>query len=519
MAESIPVADALMKYGRALDALEQRIQQSSPSPTKSSADSTSQSTTPSSNQHQRAIAPPPPPPYSLSPDVLSLDALPPDALSPDALSSNAKIVLEALAIRDTLSKSLTEAKTISATDWINIESLDKRLKKHDHFIAQSIDLEEWRSLTHPSEFQWWWYFEPPSRLPWLEEHCKWLHKLDALWSFLTLLLLTMSVTLFLNTLSRFAEGGLDSLGTWTIVVQALLTLAGGTAALTKQGRQWVESWLLRWRIPKAFWQEFSLLVSVVVVFLVFCIYQFGLPRVAKILHQEGHRSHYQQDHFDSALQYYQKAIALQPDFAQAHYNLGNLYEELQQPDNAAKEYQIVIQSNLNDLELLTKLRAHNNLGRLYIIEGKHREAWTPLERGLSFTTEDDQDDPAIALETYNLIKNLGWLRLEQTHLLAADERLREAIGKGKAFWQMIKDDADLQDRLNHKTEPAAAYCLEAQVLEGLTQLQGLNQYDAEILEFWGKCSDNGRLLNTDEAKWVAVARERLSGFGPKEEEE
>lgn len=446
----------------------------------------------------------------------ALDAL--DKLS-HLSASDADAILSVLAARDTLHKSLTDAKKVDANDWMTVNTLDESLKQCGHSIAQAIKLKEWRSLTNSPESHWWWYFEPPSCMPWLEKYFKWLHKFDALWSFLTLLLLTISVTLFLNTLSRFAEGGLDSLGTWTIVVQALLTLAGGTAALTKQGRKWVENGLLKWRIPKSFWQEFSLLVSVVVTLLVFGIYQWGLPWVAGLLHEEGQRSHYQEDHFDSALQYYQKAIALQPDFAKAHYNLGNLYEDLQQSDKAIEQYQIVIQSNLDDLDVLTKLRAHNNLGRLHIVAGNNREAWSPLEKGLSLAREKDQDNPAIVLETYNLMKNLGWLRLEQKRLLAADERLREAIGKGKAFWQMIQADAELKERLNYKTEPAAAYCLEAQVLEGLNQLEGFTQNEAEILEFWGKCAAYGRLFNTDEAKWTAIARERLSGLGPKEETE
>ena len=113
------------------------------------------------------------------------------------------------------------------------------------------------------------------------------------------------------------------------------------------------------------------------------------PRVAQELHRQGLETHYEQNHADSALQYYEKAIALQPDFAEAHYNLGVLREELQQLDQAAAEYQIVVQSDFNDLKLLTKLRAHNNLGQLYILQKQYRAAWTPLEQALSFVSTTD----------------------------------------------------------------------------------------------------------------------------------
>jgi tetratricopeptide (TPR) repeat protein len=43
---------------------------------------------------------------------------------------------------------------------------------------------------------------------------------------------------------------------------------------------------------------------------------------------------------EQALANYQKAIALNQSYAQAHYNLGLLYEDLQQFDKANAEYQL-----------------------------------------------------------------------------------------------------------------------------------------------------------------------------------
>ncbi|MGB3616170.1 MAG: tetratricopeptide repeat protein [Elainellaceae cyanobacterium] len=419
-----------------------------------------------------------------------------------------EIFLAVLTARDAVQRSLEDAKVLPAAALMTLHRCDQALKAHQQTIASAQNIGEWRSLTDPPQTSWWWHVEPPSRLPWLEKHLTWLHRFDALWTFLTLCFLTIAVTLFLNTLSRFADGGLDTFGTVVVVAQAILTIAGGTTALTKQGRYWIEDWLSKLRIPKSFWQEFSVVVALLVMLLVFFTYHVGLPKTAQILHQRGKDTHYESEHLDSALQYYQKAIALDPDFAEAHYNLGVLYESLQQLDNAAAEYQLVIQSNFNDLSPLTKLRAHNNLGRLYIIKGQLREAWVPLDRGLSFvrpqSPEDIQADvrwEQVLLEKHNLLKNLGWLRVEQDHFFNADERLREAIGIAEELGTRIEADPSLKDLLGVNTQPAAAYCLEAQALEGLNR-------NEEALAFWRSCSRYGTIVDPDEAKWLAVARER-----------
>ena len=431
-----------------------------------------------------------------------------------------KAVLAVLTARDEVQTTLDDARSMSAEDVMALRQWDQKLREYSPTIATVPALDEWRSLLNPPESAWWWHFEPPSSMPWLEQKFKWLNRFDALWTFLTLFFLTISVTLLLNTLTRFVEGGLDSFGTLAVVMQALLTVVGGAAALTEQGRKWVESWLLRLRIPKSFWQECSTLVSLVVLILVFGIYQFGLPKVAQMLHEQGRITHYQRNHFDSAQQFYRKAIALHPDFARAHYDLGILSEDLQQLETATEQYQIVVQSNLDELDLLTKLRAHNNLGRIYIIKERYREAWPPLEFALTFVEEKDQTDlknpnvvwEQIELEHYNILSNLGRLRIGQEHFLEANDYLLEAIDIGKGLGEKLKIYPKLREKLERNGEPGAAYCLEAQALEGLGR-------DAEALDFWTNCLRYGVLNDPDEAKWLAVAQERWSGIVPTEEAE
>jgi tetratricopeptide (TPR) repeat protein len=180
---------------------------------------------------------------------------------------------------------------------------------------------------------------------------------------------------------------------------------------------------------------------------------------------------------------YQQAISLRPDYTEAHYALGLLYERLQQADKAIKEYQQVIQSDFKTLNLLTQLKTRNNLGRLYILNKKYSDAWIALEEGLSLIKELTPIDQDILYEKYNLLKNLGWLRLQEKHYIDADAFLQQAI------------------ELN--SERASGYCLQAQVLEGTRR-------EKEAVSFWENCIRYTVSSNPDDAMRAATAREKLA---------
>lgn len=42
--------------------------------------------------------------------------------------------------------------------------------------------------------------------------------------------------------------------------------------------------------------------------------------------------------FDQALAVFQQVVAINPDFAVAHYNIGNVYSDLGKPDEAIASY-------------------------------------------------------------------------------------------------------------------------------------------------------------------------------------
>jgi tetratricopeptide (TPR) repeat protein len=397
-------------------------------------------------------------------------------------TSVAERVLEVLLARHSVQAALEDSKSVLTSTILRLDEQDSRLKACKGKIHRISQLSSWRSLINPPQEAWYWYLEPPALFTWLEKSHPLLDRFDWLWKFLTLVALAISITFILNTLQRVLAGGLDATGIFAVMAQTILVLAGGST-LTQQGREALESVLALVRIPKYYWQELSTGLSILFLGIVICIHSFYLPQLATNFYQNGIKQ-YASGQIGSAMSAYQQAIALRPDYTEAHYALGLLYERLQQADKAIKEYQQVIQSDSETLNLLTQLKTRNSLGRLYILNKKYSDAWIALEEGLSLIKELTQSDQDILYEKYNLLKNLGWLRLQEKHYIDADAFLQQAI------------------ELN--SERASAYCLQAQVLEGTNR-------EKEAVSFWENCIRYTVSSNPDDAMRAATAREKLAG--------
>ena len=109
----------------------------------------------------------------------------------------------------------------------------------------------------------------------------------------------------------------------------------------------------------------------------------------------------------------ERAIGLNPDNAEAHYNLGRLCEDLQDLDKAKQQYRLALRGNLDV--------AYNALGRLLIQDKKYSQAVSMFLQGLDVAPTTDSQTRAA------LFKNLGWARLGQKLYSEAEGDLREAI--------------------------------------------------------------------------------------------
>jgi predicted O-linked N-acetylglucosamine transferase (SPINDLY family) len=136
----------------------------------------------------------------------------------------------------------------------------------------------------------------------------------------------------------------------------------------------------------------------------------------------------EQRRFAEAMSAYQKAVAIRPDFVEAHCNLGNALLELRQLDAAIATYQVAIRLNPN------LPQAHFNLGKALYDQGKLDEAMEANRRAIAL-------GPDYSAARCNLASNLF-----------EAGRLDESIA---AYQQAIGDDV----ALNAKSESNLIYVL------------------------------------------------------------
>lgn len=120
-----------------------------------------------------------------------------------------------------------------------------------------------------------------------------------------------------------------------------------------------------------------------------------LKEEAKQLYQQGMHE-YMQGNFAIAERYFLAAIALKDNYCNAHYNLGIVYERLQQQDKARQHYQ-----RAKNLEGSGRIAAICSLGRLEILSGRPQESIAPLQTCLQETVDN-------VLTLVSIYKNLGW---------------------------------------------------------------------------------------------------------------
>ena len=380
---------------------------------------------------------------------------------------SAEQIIDTFVARDAVQAHLGESER-SAAELIELERLDDGLKRRmqelgcrlptKHRVALTSQLEAVRETVHPGEADWWWSLRLPVR---------WWDRLDLFWDTLALIWLAITFSLLTDITSRFLGGNPGTFGAFAIIVQAILALAGG-GALTRTGQTFVNNTLRRWKVPRRNWQAVKFLGATLLL-LLFIGFRLSLPWIAVQYNNAG-VNRFIAGEFDEAESNLQRSLALDPNYASANYNLGVLYEQLGKTEDAQVQYRYAVAAGID--------AAYSNLGRLYIQAGKNSEAATLLLEGLA-KSQDNQ-------VRYSLLRNLGWVRLNQKRFQQARERLEEAIA--------IRE---------FSSEPKV-HCLMAQTLDGLGDR-------VKALSEWQQCSSlppQGQ--KTPELDtWLGMAEERL----------
>jgi tetratricopeptide (TPR) repeat protein len=294
---------------------------------------------------------------------------------------------------------------------------------------------------------------------------------------LTAFMVVTAINLLADIVQRFLSGGSD----WVSIVRnfikvplyvvqtALLLLASGT--LVEPSQRWVAKLLTHIGLYKKYEDRKRLLISAVALALVLAA-RLSLPFVAGYYNERGARAVSQGD-MSSAAYYYQRAISLNPDYAQAHYGLANVYEDLQKYNDAITEYSQAIRLDSRFGH------ARNNLARLYLRRGQDKD----YEDALQMINEELSRSPTDVGLQYSLYKNRGWANYELKNYQQAENDLRRAI--------MLREDG------------AAAHCLLGYVLEA--------QKKPDADDEWFDCVRYEPEEKDVEAKWLGDAREKIIG--------
>jgi len=179
----------------------------------------------------------------------------------------------------------------------------------------------------------------------------------------------------------------------------------------------------------------------------------SLPSIARSYNNRGVELQ-QRGKIKAAIEDYQRAIRLNPGYAEAHYNLADAYEEIPDYDKAQEEYQRAINADLMFYQ------TYNNLSRLYILRRRdYGAALRLLDRAMNLKPPE----PSVR---YSLHKNYGWADLELRNYLTAEQHLRLSI----------------------ELEPdrGAARCLLAKVLEAEGRIADANSEWESCLSYSGQ---------------------------------
>ncbi len=384
---------------------------------------------------------------------------------------NVEQIVAVLTSRDAVEAALSDKSQDSTKYLISINELDKKLKEYLNLISKFNELADFRSLLNPSVEAGWWAIETPAKNLW--------DRFDWLWGALTIPWLGVNLALIADISSRFLTGSPDSISTFAIVFQSILAALATGGALTKTGQELIDGIFSSFKIPKHSWHEVKLF-SAIILSLALITFRTSLPSVAIFYNKRGFES-FSNGRLDEAKQDFIQAIRLNPNYMEANYNLGQIYERLQDSDNALIKYK-------NAAEL-GSARAYSVIGRIYNQKKDYSLAVYFLLRGKNLlegsprgsTIDKDVDT------RYAILRNLGWARLEQGRYLEAQVYLKDSI-------QLLP-------------ERVSAHCLMAQVLEKQKQKEKAKSFWKDCLKYSSEINIDVYSIELD--SWIGLAKQAL----------
>jgi tetratricopeptide (TPR) repeat protein len=372
----------------------------------------------------------------------------------------------ALRTRDAIKARLDNEFSEGAGDILELSILDKKLKGLAPAIERHIGVRGIRSLQSvgtETESRWWWKLD--------EE----LNQTQIVWTTVTAVAFTGAVSLVTEIARRFFADGPDFAGVFYTLIQASLALLAGST-LISLGSSPVERFLDSKGVRRGRHPMIKAGLACLALAIVFAGLR-ALPSVASWYNDRGAAA-FADGQISGAIQRFKTALSLNPDFAQAHYNLGRAYESVLSHDSALSEYQKAVQAQP------AFYVAYNSLARLYILDKQDpANALDRIDRGLALIAASDAKTPADQIQQVRLAlyKNRGWANLQLGNYAQAR--------------------ADLQEALAIEEERASVHCLLAQINEKVG-IKGLAE--------WSLCIGYSHDAIDVEPAWLATAQDRLA---------
>jgi len=405
-------------------------------------------------------------------------------------------VLEILLTRDAIDKALKNQRKLSTHAILKLEKLDRKLKQNAGKMIEFINLAEYREIFPKKSDAWWWYLDIYVKTKAIKSH-PW-NRFDWFYKGLRVIVWTGNLALLGALASLFLSSSSGFWGAVTIAFPSILSLLQAKSELTETGKKRFDRLLKRLKIPQYFREEAKLASSFLMTGLLLAIW-FNLPTISDRYQVTGQQLQKKQK-LASAEAEYLKAIKLNSDNLDAHYNLATLYQELQDFEGAKKQYIIAAKGGNID--------AYNNLAYLYLQKGQNEEAVKLLNQSLTFLAKKesnferltDSEKLNLQAQKYSLYKNLGWARFKQKRDEDAIIYLLPAIN--------IAKDPKYQ---KHIQNPGAVFCIYAKVL------QNQGEESSQVRLNWQQCREliesrlaAGEAINSEEQQWLYEAKQQLN---------
>ncbi|MFN7930473.1 MAG: tetratricopeptide repeat protein [Blastocatellia bacterium] len=371
-------------------------------------------------------------------------------------------ILSVLISRDEVHGSMKEYPGLTAKILVDLVNLDRYLKEWALKLTPDCEseLKSWRESIQPQDCNWWWSLDKQSQP-------------KAIWGILSLILATLAIGVTVEVMRRSLGSGIDLL---TVISQTMLALLAG-GAFTTFGQEFIENRLTQLGLRRQHQPIWKILIAFGALLSAMSLY-LALPAIAKVYTNNLGVRYHQAGDIKKAVKSYERAISLDPDYAQAHYNLGSAYETSLELDKAITEYQVALRDDPKFYY------AYNNLARLFLLRSENNASTTALTILNTALEQKPTELPIL----YAIYKNRAWAHLNLKLYIEAEKDVKRA--------------------LESKPDGAAAYCIRAQILEAEKK---------SAVDDWGTCLANQNKQETPvEAVWLSIAREKMNEIIKKE---